>query len=323
MGIFLLEPDPLYGKILTVILKRYHFEFSVLNDEKELLEEIKQPGHKIILQSISILNTELAPTIMQELTGREDIFLVNMVDRQLEDVFNLVMNYRLRIVLAKPVNPNELVTVIRRLQRPDQNIWFGLENYIPNITTEQHWELNKSALIADTVNNLESLFSAWGMEFENLFEVTLAWQEVLSNAVYHSHGFTAQKEQRKPVILPPGKRVVVHAACNDDYAGISIRDFMGTLTPHRILESLSLAIEQRKILEESYETGLDVSEHILDRGRGLDIIRKLSHEYYFVLKKNYSTEVIFLYDRLYHKDGDISSIKIFELGDTFNSSTIK
>ena len=97
MSIFLLEPDPLYGKILTVILKRYHFEFSVLNDEKELLEEIKQPGHKIILQSISILNTELAPTIMQELTGREDIFLVNMVDRQLEDVFNLVMNYRLKL----------------------------------------------------------------------------------------------------------------------------------------------------------------------------------------------------------------------------------
>ena len=72
------------------------------------------------------------------------------------------------------MNPNELVTVIGDFKDLIKIFGLALANYIPNITTEQHWELNKSALIADTVNNLESLFSSWGMEFENLFEVTLA-----------------------------------------------------------------------------------------------------------------------------------------------------
>lgn len=319
MEIYLREPDPLYQRIVTVILKRYHFKFHVLDSEEQLLDVLEEPGHKIILQSISVLTTELAPRIMESLTGRKNIFLVNMVDRQLEDVFNLVMQYRLRIVIAKPVNPNELATVLRRLQKPDQNEWFGLTNYMRDIEKDQSWQLDKSAQIAKTVEGLEKLFLQWGIELDNLFEATLAWQEVLTNAVFHSHGFTKQKEDRKPVILPPGKFVDVYAALNENYAGISIRDYMGTLTPHRILESISTAIEQRKILEQSYETGTDVSEQILDRGRGLDIIRKLSHEYYFVLKKGFSTEVIFLYDRVYHQDGDISSIKIFQLGDTFNN----
>jgi len=61
------------------------------------------------------------------------------------------------------------------------------------------------------------------------------------------------------------------------------------------------------------ETGDDISQVLLDRGRGLDLIRQLSGEYYFIIDPGVSTEVIIIYDRYYEKDDAVGSLKIFDL----------
>jgi hypothetical protein len=92
-----------------------------------------------------------------------------------------------------------------------------------------------------------------------------------------------------------------------------VRDYMGTLTPQIIVDALRQTIEQQRLIERAAETGEDISEIILDRGRGIDLIRQLSGEYYFVIDPGNSTEVIIIYDRYYEKDDAVGSLKIFDL----------
>ncbi|MFA5519179.1 MAG: hypothetical protein WDA74_08000, partial [Spirochaetota bacterium] len=48
-------------------------------------------------------------------------------------------------------------------------------------------------------------------------------------------------------------------------------------------------------LEKAYETGEDITELLSETGRGIDLVRKLSGEYYFIIKKNFRTEIIFIF----------------------------
>ncbi|TFH41415.1 MAG: hypothetical protein E4G96_05550 [Chrysiogenales bacterium] len=53
---------------------------------------------------------------------------------------------------------------------------------------------------------------------------------------------------------------------------------------------------------------------ISETGRGIDLVRKLAGEYYFIIDNNVRTEILILFDMRYENDASIthSSLKIIE-----------
>jgi hypothetical protein len=134
------------------------------------------------------------------------------------------------------------------------------------------------------------------------------------NAVYHSHGFTREKEQRIPVFLPEGTSVDLFFGYSKDKFGISINDYCGKLTKMRILDSINKVIEQNQLILEAVETGEDITDFISETGRGIDLVRKLTGEYCFIIQENVRTEIILIFDKHYTNDHSehYTSLKIIE-----------
>jgi len=80
-----------------------------------------------------------------------------------------------------------------------------------------------------------------------------------------------------------------------------------------VLDSINRVIEEQNLLEKAAESGEDISELISETGRGIDLVRKLAGEYYFIIKKNFRTEIILIFDKSFSDDTEnYSSLKIIE-----------
>ena len=155
--------------------------------------------------------------------------------------------------------------------------------------------------------------TGWNFHIQKRATLGLILNEMIINAVYHSHGLTKEKLSRIPVSLPDDKFVEIQFCHNRDSFAISITDSNGILTKERILESINNVIKQNKLIEDSISTGEDVSSYISESGRGLDLVRKLSGEYYFIIKKNFRTEIILIFKNFYKPiESGTSSLKIIE-----------
>ena len=96
--------------------------------------------------------------------------------------------------------------------------------------------------------------------------------------------------------------------------GIAITDFKGNLSRKRILEALeSLEKQHRADLLFDQKDSLNISDVFKQHGRGIDIVRKNSGEYYFVIEKGRRTQAIIVFDKLFEKDDEFTSIKIIEV----------
>ena len=148
---------------------------------------------------------------------------------------------------------------------------------------------------------------------DNRMILNLVLNEMTINAVYHSHGLTREKERRIPVKLKEGQFVEIFFGCGEGSYGISINDYNGKLTKARILDSINSVVAQDQLLAHAAATGENISDRISETGRGIDLVRKLCGEYYFIIKKNVRTEIIILFDAdIQERDTTLSSLKIIE-----------
>jgi len=107
--------------------------------------------------------------------------------------------------------------------------------------------------------------------------------------------------------------VDVHFCRTEDAYAISIIDSNGMLSKIKILESIYNTVKLSLLIRESMESGEDITDLIAESGRGLDIVRKLTANYYFITKKNHRTEIILIFK---NNDGptdvEKTSLKIIE-----------
>ncbi|HOA06400.1 MAG TPA: hypothetical protein PKM07_00740, partial [Spirochaetota bacterium] len=81
----------------------------------------------------------------------------------------------------------------------------------------------------------------------------------------------------------------------------------------KILESMFNVLTQRKKLDDAIEKGEDISQIITETGRGIDLVRQIASEFYFIIHKNKRTEIILLFDKNSDLNGVAkSSLKIIE-----------
>lgn len=303
---------------MSKILEKGGYKYHVVHDAVEAESAIDLaldniPFGLAIIDTNVFSNTEAAGDLIDKMRDELHLPMIMTTEDQIDRHFDLINDFHINQVLNKPVKSKELLNVIHRLMNPRPELWFGLQNYIQDLKALKRIEITDSNQIRPCIAKVLEIVKDWGFDFDFTFEMDLVWQEMLTNAVYHSHGYSSYKRERIPIRLPEGYKVDVRFGHNGQQFGFSVRDYRGSLTPGRIVESLSQAVEQQNMIEKSLETGEDVTELVLDRGRGLDIIRRMTGEYYFIIDPDKSTEVMIIYDGSFENDDSYSSLKILEL----------
>ncbi len=236
---------------------------------------------------------------------------IMVTDKKIDIFFNMIFTRGIGNVLRKPVNKEELLGLSEKLITKE-NI-FGLQYYLPDMRDLKKIRITKSLQITDAIEMMIDQLHQWGFRADNTVAINLILNEMIINAVYHSHGLTAEKLERKPVVLEEGKYVDLFFCRNDNAYAVSITDYNGRLTKERILGSINEVINQEILIERAVLTGENILEKISESGRGIDLVRKLSWEYYFIIKKNTRTDVIIVFhDAMNVSTNEHASLKIIE-----------
>lgn len=237
--------------------------------------------------------------------------MIMVTDKNIDQFFNRIFEQGIGNVLHKPVNAKEILNLSEKLITK-KNI-FGLNNYLENIIEIKRMKIKKSLQINRAIDLIIEHILSWNFTIPSRATLNLILNEMVINAVYHSHGLTQEKLDRVPVELPLDKFVDIQFCHTVDSFAISITDSNGKLTKTKILESLNNVIIQNKLIENAITTGEDICEFISESGRGLDLVRKLSGEYYFIIKKNFRTEILLIFKNSDAPvETDTSSLKIIE-----------
>ncbi len=318
--IVVFEPDGIYRTIIENILLKNAYKPYFVDTSAECKVVVDEIRPDIIILDIKAAKPHDF-RILSDLKVLSKAPVLLTTDENVDEYINALNSKNITIVLPKPLKGAELARVLSNLLTVDSRVWFGIHNYLPEMRKLRKVKLKRSTQVRTCIKTILNEMHAWGFNFSHETEMDLVWQEILINAVYHAHGYTQEKKDRVAIELPDPYEVEVSYGASESAFGIAVRDSMGTLTPEIILEALRQTIEQQQLIVRAAETGEDISQIVLDRGRGIDLIRQLSGEYYFIIDPGNSTEVIIIYDRYYEKDDSVGSLKIFDLSYYLNAST--
>jgi hypothetical protein len=310
--IVVFEPDGIYRTIIENILLKNAYQPYFVGSSAECKVVVDEVRPDIVILDIKAAKPHDF-RILSDLKVLSKAPILLTTDESVDDYMPALGSKNVTIVLPKPLKGAELARVLGNLLTVDSRVWFGIHNYLPGLRKLRKIRLKRSPQVRTCIKTILNEMHAWGFNFSHETEMDLVWQEILINAVYHAHGYSNEKKERLAIELPDPYEVEVSYGASEDAFGIAVRDYMGTLTPEIIIEALRQTIEQQHLIERAAQTGEDISQIVLDRGRGIDLIRQLSGEYYFVIDPGNSTEVIIIYDRYYEKDDSVGSLKIFDL----------
>ena len=301
-----------YRKILGNIYSAYNFEVTFCDSAFDAISKLKAYDFDLVVSEVELPGDnafDLYDYINENYPAMPTIMVT---DKNIDTFFSRVFSQGIGNVLHKPVNESELITLSVKLITGTGI--FGLKNYLNNASDIKKIRIKNSDQIKKAVELIINQVSQWGFTISKRSTLTLLLNEMAINAVYHSHGFTAEKLKRIPVTLPEDSFVDLFFCRADDTYAISITDYNGKLTKERILESINDVIKQNMLLEKSFETGEDISDLISESGRGIDLVRKLSGEYYFIIKKDFRTEIILIFKESEKENShEYTSLKIIDV----------
>lgn len=272
-----------------------------INDYDLVISEVELPGdNSFDLYYYIKQHYPYIPTIMT-------------TDKNIDNFFDKIFEQGIGNVLCKPIRKSELNRLVEKLIT-HENV-FGLKNYLTDYHEIKKIRITSSYQIPKAIDMIMDHIRRWGYDIRDRIALTLVLHEMTINAVYHSHGYTKEKESRVQVTLPEGQFVDLFFGHNKRSYGISIVDYNGKLSKTKILSSINKVIEQDQIIQRAISTGVIDDNMISETGRGIDLVRKLSGEYYFIIKKDKQTEIILIFDTsndLGEDDGTHTSLKIIE-----------
>lgn len=238
--------------------------------------------------------------------------VIMTTEKNINNFFEQIFREGIGNILCKPIKRDELLKLTEKLISK-KNI-FGLNNYMKDPVEIKKIRITKSSQIQRAIPVIMEEIEASGFNIRDRMAFSLVLNEMAINAVYHSHGHTKMKIARKSLELEEGKYVDLFFGYNKTGYGIAIDDYNGNLTKMKILESINTVIEQEQLIEEAAETGEDISALVSETGRGIDFVRKLTGEFYFIIKEKVRTEIVVVFDDNFHSDDlpEYSSLKIIE-----------
>lgn len=308
--ILIADPSP-YRDDLARLYSTSGYKVDLCDSAFDAISKLKAYEYDLIVSEVE-LPGDNAFDLYEYIRGNYPFIPAIMItDKKIDSFFNMIFTRGIGNVLRKPVPENELLSLSSKLITKE-NI-FGLQYYLENMRDLKRIRITRSSQITDAIEMMIEQIQQWGFTIQSKMAIGLILNEMIINAVYHAHGLTAEKLDRKPVTLKEGKAVDLFFCRNDSSYAVSITDYNGLLTSERIIESINSVIEQEILIEKSVLTGENIMEHISETGRGIDLVRKLSWEYYFIIKKNTRTDVIIIFnDSAKRTDRERTSLKIIE-----------
>jgi len=293
----------------------------------QLLEGYKLDFFQTAYDAILALNSNRYDLVISEVTLPGDnsfelyyyihknlpyLPVIMITEDDIDSLFHEILQNGIGNVLNKPVQPKEFGNLVNKLL--GLSPVFGLKNYINNMTEHKKIRLTNSEQINPTIRKMTNIITEWGFNIQNMMMMHLILNEIIINSLYHAHGFTKQKLKRLPVTLSEGDFVDIHFGYNSDEYALSVTDYKGTLSSQIILSSIYNVINQRRIIEEAAVTGDVSSLQLSESGRGIELVRKLAKEYYFIIEKGKRTETILMFDSTHEYEQESSAaIKIIEI----------
>lgn len=300
-----------YAETLRGILEQNGYKITVSDSAFDAISKLKAYDFDLIVSEVELPGDNAFDLYDYINRNYPYIPAVMTTEKNIDNFFDRIFEEGIGNVLLKPVREEEILKLCEKLITK-KNI-FGLDNYIKNIREMKKIRVTSSLHIQKSIDLIFDQITAWGHEIENPMILNLVLNEMTINAVYHSHGYTHEKEHRIPVVLREGRHVDLFFAAGTDSYGLSINDYNGTLTKSRILDSINNVITQDQLLTRAAITGENISDRISETGRGIDLVRKLCGEYYFIIKKNVRTEIIIIFEAgSLARETVYSSLKIIE-----------
>lgn len=300
-----------YKEFVADIFREYGYNVEVSESAFDAISKLKAFNFDLVVSEVELPGDNAFELYNYISTYYPYIPKMMITEKEIDNFFERVFQEGIGNVLCKPLVKEEVINLAEKLITK-KNI-FGLQNYMKDIETINKITITASDQIQQRIEKMLSLIEEWGFKIENKVVLKLVLNEVIINAVYHSHGYKKEKEDRKIIKLKKGEYVDLFIAKNNTGYGISINDYKGKLTKMTILENLNNAIRQSQLILKAYETGEEITEEITETGRGLDLLRKIAKDYYFIIKKDIRTEVILLFTNTEKKEiGSGTSLKIIE-----------
>jgi len=310
-NILVVDGTDFYPEVTKKILDYGSHKYEIVSSYDDALKNLSIKKFDLIMIDIEIEGKNGFDLLEYVQANIPELPYIMTTEHDIDKYIKPATERQVGNMLVKPMKRDELLLLINRLIT--KKGVFGLENYLPEMSYKDTKRLTKTADINDAIDNILNKANELGFIFPNLNSIRLVLYEMIVNALYHSHGFTEQKLKREKIELENVKYVEVNYGCNKTKFGVSITDFNGKLSKSAFLNTINELVTRDQKIQELLEKGEDFTSLLLDRGRGLDITRKLSGEYQVNIFKNKKTEIILIFDIDYYKDDNIGTIKIFEL----------
>jgi len=302
----------LYRDSICAIYQNEGYRFELCESAYDAMAKLKSHDFHLIISEVE-LPGDNAFDLYGYVQGQYPyIPMIMTTEKNIDTFFDRIFEEGIGNVLCKPIVKDEILNLTEKLIKK-KNI-FGLTNYIRDISDIKKIRISQSKQIHRAIDIIINSIMEWCPDTNSKMLLTLVLHELAINAVYHSHGLTKEKENRVPVSLGDGQYVDMFFGRSEDKFGISINDYNGKLSKTKILDSINRVIEQEQLIERAATTGEDILCSISETGRGIDLVRKLSGEYYFIIKKGIRTEIIIIFSKNFNKDDNerFSSLKIIE-----------
>ena len=292
------------------MLRESGYRVDISNSAFDAMAKLKAFGYDLVVSEVELPGDNAFELYNYIFSHYPYIPTIMVSSKEIDPYFDRIFEEGIGNVLCKPIDKNELSNLTRKLITK-KNI-FGLKNYLDDIEEIKKIRITSSNSIKKAIAKILKQIEGWGFKIENKVVLNLVLNEMIINAVYHSYGYTKEKEERLQITLKKGEHVDVFFGKNKNCYGISIDDYVGTLTKNKILESLHKAIKQSQLLISAAEKGEEVTEEISETGRGINLLRKIAIDYYFIIKKDVRTEVIILFNKNKSAADKVASLKIIE-----------
>jgi anti-sigma regulatory factor (Ser/Thr protein kinase) len=262
-----------------------------------------------LIQSSTVSYLILEPMILKQasvefLKSLDALDLMFYTHLNASEFLSLAKLYKAHHILLKeiPFNPERLINQLRRILFAESygRVW-GFEEASQELHTVQNSDdmFNVMSRIEGVLENVLSI--------EARMEICTPLMEAITNAVYHAPKASSRSDVDKYrkgehiEALESHEAVKISINITDDWVGIGIKDFQGTLTAERVLESICKNFTEESLYDEN--------------GRGFFLMYCLMDELQITIEPHGSCEIMLLKSRRKLKDSCSELDKIFTVED--------
>lgn len=302
----------LFKHSIVKIFKDNGYNVELCESAYDAMKMLKTSDFDLVISEVELPGNNAFDLYKYISSNYPHISTIMTTEKNIDTFFDIIFQEGIGNVLCKPFRKNEILNLAEKLITK-KNI-FGLNNYLSDIQEIKKIRITNSKQIKKAIQTVITEIKNWGFRIKNEISLSLILNEMMINAVYHSHGLTDEKIQRIAVQLGKGERVDIFFGRTSDKYGFAIDDYKGKLSKMTILDSIHKVIKQNILLNEAPENDDDISQFINETGRGIDFVRRLAGEYYFIIEKNVRTEIIVIFDTNFDDDSTTThpSLKIIE-----------